>query len=93
MVAGCASSNSTTSTHTPVQVRTASQQDVQIQRNVLLAISGEPRIDSTRVAVTSNGGIVTLRGSVDTPLERQLAENVAGSVEGVVEIRNLLTFS
>ncbi len=96
---GCATTKPTTkpttgnANNTPILVQSTSQQDMQLQRKILHAIADESRIDATRVAVTSNNGIVTLRGSVDTPLERQLAENVAATVDGVIEIRNLLTFS
>ncbi len=73
------------------QAQSASIVDQATQREVILALAGEPGLDATRIGVSCIAGVVTLRGSVDTQLERQLAGNAAIQVKGVVEVRNLLT--
>ena len=73
------------------ETETQSQTDQAIQRDVIMALADEPGLDGTRIGVSCLNGVVTLRGSVDTPLERQLASKAAAQVTGVVEVRNLLT--
>ena len=73
------------------EAQSASIVDQAIQREVIMALAGEPGLDATRIGVSCVAGVVTLRGSVDTQLERQLATNAAIQVNGVVEVRNLLT--
>jgi len=73
------------------EAQSASIVDQATQREVIMALAGEPGLDATRIGVSCVAGVVTLRGSVDTQLERQLATNAAIQVNGVVEVRNLLT--
>lgn len=51
----------------------------------LAAISG---MDKVRVSVS--GGVVRLRGDVNSELERQLAEKIAGNATGVIHVVNQL---
>jgi hypothetical protein len=53
----------------------------------------EPSVDGSRIAVTVDEGVVTLRGIVDTPAEKLTAERVALRVRGVDTVINHLTVS
>ncbi len=48
-------------------------------------------VDASRVAVEVCGGVVRLRGSVQTPKARQAAEAVLWGIGGVSEVENHLT--
>ncbi len=48
---------------------------------------------STNVNISVNNGVATLFGSVDSQFERHQAAVEAGKLDGVEEVRNLLTFS
>ena len=49
-------------------------------------------IPNTDVNLKVEKGIATLFGSVDSELERNLAERVAENIDGVEKVRNLLKF-
>jgi osmotically-inducible protein OsmY len=56
---------------------------------VLERLDGDPRItDSTEIAVSANGGIVTLRGTVASLSQRRAAAEVANKIHGVHEVDN-----
>ncbi len=48
---------------------------------------------STNVNVSVKDGVATLFGSVDSQFERIQVANAAKKLEGVNQVRNLLTFS
>ena len=50
-------------------------------------------VSSADLNVTVTNGIATLFGHVDSNLDRVLAENAAAALDGVTEVRNLITFS
>ena len=55
-----------------------------VQQHVEDALDwAEPCVDGSRISVTVDGGIVTLRGCVDTRVEKGTAERVALLVRGV----------
>jgi hypothetical protein len=63
--------------------------DDQIQRHVEDALDwADPAVDGSRIGVTVAGGLVTLRGGVDTRLERTTAERIAMRVRGVNAVVN-----
>lgn len=67
--------------------------DVNRERTILAAINDDPGLNGQNIGVSCTNGVVTLRGTVQSSLERQLAEKIAAKVDGVTEVRNLLTFS
>lgn len=66
--------------------------DVLTERNILKAISDDPGLNASNIGVSCIDGVVTLRGSVDSQIERTLAEKIATSVSGVSGVNNLITF-
>ncbi len=65
--------------------------DADIQANVESVLLWNADIDSTRIDVSVDTGIVTLNGTVDTYWQRWRAENLAKDVNGVLEVINELT--
>jgi osmotically-inducible protein OsmY len=57
--------------------------DSQIQKDVLNELQSDPSVTSSEINVTTNQGIVTLRGSVPAYFEKSSAENAAQRVSGV----------
>jgi hypothetical protein len=63
--------------------------DDQIQQRVEDALDwADPSVDGSRIGVTVDGGVVTLRGSVDTRSQKATAERVAMLVRGVNAVVN-----
>lgn len=54
---------------------------------------GEPSVNGSRIGVTVDTDVVTLRGTVDTPAEKLNAERVAQRVRGVETVINRLAVS
>lgn len=68
--------------------------DDDIQQHVEDALDwAEPGVDGSRIVVTVDRGVVTLRGTVDTPAENLSAERVAKRVRGVETVINHLAMS
>jgi osmotically-inducible protein OsmY len=62
-----------------------------LENEVIGRLEDDPRIaDSAEIAVAGDGGIVTLRGTVERFSQRRAAEHDARSVEGVYEVINHL---
>jgi osmotically-inducible protein OsmY len=62
-----------------------------LESDVIGRLEDDPRIaDSAEIAVAGDGGIVTLRGTVERFSQRRAAEHDARSVEGVYEVINHL---
>jgi osmotically-inducible protein OsmY len=57
--------------------------DSQIQQDVINEIKWDPSVTASEVTVSTNDGIVTLRGSVPHYFEKSSAENAALRVAGV----------
>jgi len=66
--------------------------DEQILADVRAAIDRDARIlDATRIGVTVDAGVVTIRGGVESPEERQAIEEDARFTAGVRSVKNELT--
>jgi osmotically-inducible protein OsmY len=57
------------------------------------ALLSDPRTKGAIIEVSSQGGTVTLLGTVPVPETRQAAEEIARQQEGVVNVVNGLTIS
>jgi hyperosmotically inducible periplasmic protein len=56
-----------------------------------LALFADERVSSGDVHVTTRGGVITLRGKVDSEAEQQAAGEIARTVESPRAVSNLLT--
>jgi osmotically-inducible protein OsmY len=66
--------------------------DLELKRDVGLALRADPTASSYTVAVRAANGVVTLEGNVDSWQEKQIAERVAEGVRGVRRVENELEF-
>lgn len=57
--------------------------DAQIQKDVINELKADPSVTASEIDVTTNQGIVTLRGTVPLYSEKSGAENAAQRVSGV----------
>lgn len=65
--------------------------DTPLEDAVLESLDLDPRIpDSSEIAVAADGGIVTLRGTVESFAQRRAAAQDAGKIEGVYEVEDHL---
>lgn len=64
--------------------------DAQIAGEVVTKINSDPQVANKQIAVTSNGGVVTLTGTASSDAERAAAANDAAQVEGVKTVVNNL---
>lgn len=71
----------------------AMMSDLLSERAVIRALYDEPDLTGDPILVGCVDGIITLTGTVDTDIERQLAERVASSVAGVTRVNNNLVTS
>jgi osmotically-inducible protein OsmY len=65
-------------------------EDERIQGDVNEQLSAELPADAAQIQVDVTHGEVTLAGTVDTSEARRHAEDVAGSIAGVVSVMNNL---
>ncbi len=56
-----------------------------------LALLADERVSSADVHVTTQRGVITLRGKVDSEAEQQAAGEIARTIEGAREVSNRLT--
>lgn len=64
--------------------------DEDVRDDVCGALTDDPRIDARTIEVSVQDGIVTLRGGVEDRFLKWLAEDVALSVRGTVDVDNEL---
>jgi osmotically-inducible protein OsmY len=74
-----------------VEYRIPTPTDADIRSNVESTLLWSSAIDSSKVEVSVAGGIVTLRGTVNTYWQRLHAETLAEDVIGVLDVINELT--
>jgi hyperosmotically inducible periplasmic protein len=56
-----------------------------------LALLADERVSSADVHVTTQSGVITLRGKVDSDAQQQAAGEIARTIEGAREVSNQLT--
>ncbi len=61
-----------------------------VRRRIVQMLHGQADIDARRIGVTISGDTVTLSGTVETWLERDLAERAAGNAPGVRAVVNTI---
>ena len=64
---------------------------VEVKHKIEEAFRRSAELDANRITVETEGGVVTLRGTVRSWAERQEAERVAWATPGVVRVNNLIT--
>lgn len=57
--------------------------DLEIQKDVMEELSWQPSLNAAHIGVAANNGIVTLSGTVDTYLEKIIAEEATKKISGV----------
>lgn len=62
--------------------------DAQLAASVQKQIAADPALQGQQIAVSANGGTVTLSGNVNGPGSRELASNDASKVSGVKTVVN-----
>jgi osmotically-inducible protein OsmY len=67
--------------------------DQKIGDNIRLALVENPATDSAEIRVDVSNGVTTLKGNVDSYLEKDLARIVASGVSGVTRVINHLAFT
>lgn len=67
--------------------------DEQIRENVRLTLAENPATELSEIWVEVSSGTVTLKGTVDSYLEKDLARILASGVGGVTEVTNNIVFS
>lgn len=68
----------------------ALRSDAEVHQEAVEALTRDVRVDAGHVDVHVVNGLVTLRGSVLTPFERRVAEDIVRRVKGVRDLRNEL---
>jgi osmotically-inducible protein OsmY len=64
--------------------------DSTMRRAVQGALRWNPYTNAFDIEVEVKGGVVTLRGEVNTPFERATATNLAGDIAGVTDVDNVI---
>lgn len=75
-----------------INVKPIVRTDSQIREDVISALLADPVTESFEVDVNVDDGIVTLTGEVDSYTEKNVAEEVAERVKGVVDVENALNY-
>jgi osmotically-inducible protein OsmY len=71
-----------------IAVSTPDRPDEELADGVRNALLIDPAADSYQIDVEANDGLVTLKGTVESWAEKQLAAHVAKGVRGVTKIKN-----
>ena len=64
--------------------------DGAIRLHILDRLQHDPAIDAGKIDVEVKNGVVTLKGKIDTEMEKQLSEKIALASEGVQRVENHL---
>jgi len=64
--------------------------DEELERNVADELSWDPKIDDEAIAVSAEGGILTLRGTIGSFRQKREATKAAERVRGVIGVNNEL---
>lgn len=64
--------------------------DATITSAVRARLAGDPELSPYRIGVSARDGVVTLTGRVEREAQRERVERLAGDIEGVKEVRNLI---
>ncbi len=68
------------------------EQQQEIENHIRTRVGEDPRtLDIPRLNVEVNEGVADIRGEVHSEEEKQAVEEIANNVEGVTEVRNLIT--
>ena len=65
-------------------------EDTEVETKVREAILADPQLQSQHIDVEAEDSAVTLTGTVDSPALRERAVQLAGSVDGVVQVQEKL---
>jgi hyperosmotically inducible protein len=65
--------------------------DTWLTLQIKLALFADERVSSRDVHVTTQRGVITLRGKVDSEAEQQAAAEIARTIEGTRDVSNQLT--
>jgi len=83
----CASS---TSAVRATNTNAGAMDDATVTARVKAALLNDPQVNATKVDVTTNGGIVTLTGTVRSKAEEARAIELARKVTGVRDVKSTL---
>jgi|SRR4030095_19309 len=67
-----------------------SRNDAVILQEIKKRLEEDPHLDENGIIIEVNGGLVFLKGKVDTEEEKYLAQKIAASVPGVSKVENHL---
>jgi osmotically-inducible protein OsmY len=67
--------------------------DERIHEEVDVALTDDDHLDATSIEVTVEKGLCILKGTVDDRTSKHRAEEIAGSITGVSDVRNELRVS
>jgi len=76
-----------------ITVTPASRPDEDIRKDVLAALMQDPATDSYQIAVSVQGAVARLTGTVGSYMEQQLADRTARRVKGLKGVRNDVTIN
>ncbi|MCL5264852.1 MAG: BON domain-containing protein [Chloroflexi bacterium] len=72
------------------EVQFPKRRDDEIERDIRDSLFWDAWVDSRKVTVQVEDGVVTLSGAVRAPLEKKAAEDDAWDASGVVDVKNRL---
>lgn len=67
--------------------------DEQIYNEMQVKLDRDDRLNSGHMHISVNKGVINIEGEVDSFIDKQTTQELASSVEGVLEVNNLLNVS